>query len=210
MKSVRHFAWTAGATAAILGLAWAVAWPAWDWDQARDFTGRDRAARAEAAVSLWPAGSALAARAMMEEYGPPDEIDAARLTWSGNGPWLRTVVCKTGLRPHSGENVVEQTVRYEVPRGKRRVLAGFGRGLSYDARSRELSARSSSEELNFLALNLADRIARGRMTPEAADRFYLQTTAESMAGKSSPYMKGLLFETQQKPSASDWRRQSHW
>jgi hypothetical protein len=191
-------------------MASAAAWPDWDWEQARDFVGRDRAARAQAVISLWPAESALAARVMMQEYGPPDATEAARLAWDNNGPWLKTVVYKTSVWPYPRDDVLEQTVDYEAPQRIWPALAGFGRGLSYDARRRELSARSASEGLNLLVLNLADAFAQGHMSPEAADRLYVLTKEESVEGKSSRYMKGLLFATRRHSPTSDWRRDSRW
>jgi len=210
MKSGRQAALAAGAAAAILSVAAATAWPSWDWQEARDFIGRDKTTQAQTVLSAWPDYSALAARSMMEEYGPPDEVDAVHLAWSNNGPWLRTVVHKTASWPYSSQDVLEQAVRYEVPQEEWPALAGFGHGVDYDARSQELTARSSSEESNFLALNLADEIAQGRMSPEAAGRLYARTMSESLAGKSSRIMKGLLFTTRQSPPTLNWRRERRW
>jgi hypothetical protein len=202
MKAGRQLAWAAAAAAAILSAA---AWP-----DSPDFLGRDRTTHAQFVVSSWPAYSALAARAMMEEYGPPDEIDAVHLAWSDNGPWLRTVVYRVATWPYSSQEVLEQTVGTEVPQRKWPALAGFGHGVAYDARNQELTAVSSSEEENFLALNLAHRIAQSRMTARAADRLYAKIMAESMAGKSSRYLKGLLFATRRSSPVSDWRRTRRW
>jgi hypothetical protein len=55
-------------------------------------------------------------------------------------------------------------------------------------------ARSHSEALNRLSLNLADDVAAGRRSPQDADRFFLRTVRLRAAGKSSPYLDQLLFE----------------
>jgi hypothetical protein len=209
MRSLGQAAWTA-ITIAMLSAAAATAWPAWQWQDARDILGSDKTTQAQAVISAWPTYSSLAALAMMEEYGPPDELDDIHLAWSSNGPWLRIVVYKTATWPYTSEDILEQSVGYEVPQERWPALAGFGHGLAYDARSSELTSRSSSEEMNFLALNLADDIAKGKMSPEAADRLYAQITAESMAGRSSRYMRGLLFATRRNPPALDWRRDRRW
>ena len=210
MKAGREAALAAGVAAAILAAVAASAGPSWDWLGDRNPIAREKTTRAQAVISGWPAYSVLAARAMMEEYGPPDEIDAVHLAWSRNGPWLRTIVDKTASWPYSSQDILEQSVGYAVPQNKWPALAGFGHGVAYDARSQELAARSYSEESNFLALNLAYDIAQGRMGPKAADRLYAQTLAESAAGKSSRYMKGLLFATRQNPPTLNWRREARW
>jgi hypothetical protein len=202
MNASLQAAWAAAAAAAILSAA---AWP-----QSQDILPRDRAAHAQSVISAWPSYPALAARAIMEEYGPPDEVDAVHLAWSNDGPWLRTVVYMTAAWPYSSQEVIEQSVGTDVPQQMWPALAGFGHGVTYDALGSELTARSASEEANFLALNCAHDIATGRMSPEAADRFYVKTMAESMAGRSSRYMKGLLFSTRQRLPASDWLRTRRW
>jgi hypothetical protein len=174
--------------------------------ETRGLIGRDKTARTQTVISAWPAYSALAARVMMEEYGPPDEVDASRLAWSNNGPWLRTVVHETAAWPHFSRVVLEQTVAYEVPKDKRAALARFGHGVAYDPRNLELTARASREEDIFLALNLADDIAQGRLSPKAAARLYFWTLDESLSGKYSRSMHGLLFTTRRgEPTWNGWR-----
>jgi hypothetical protein len=209
MKGGRQAALAAGVVVGAL-LAAAIPWAAWNWPEVRYLIGRDKTAQARAVISAWPAYSALAGRAMIEEYGPPDEADASRLAWSDTGPWLRTVVYRAGAWPYSSQDVLEQAVGYEVPKEKWPALAGFGHGVSYDALGLELTARASSEEGVFLALNLADEVAQGRMNPKAADRIYARTMAESLAGKSSRYMQGLLFAPLRRAPAWHWRRESRW
>jgi hypothetical protein len=69
MNTSRQAVMTAGAVAAILSAETATAWPSWDWQEARDFIGYDKTGQAQVIISAWPAYSALAARAMMKEYG---------------------------------------------------------------------------------------------------------------------------------------------
>jgi hypothetical protein len=172
--------------------------------------GPDKAEQVLAVIADWPLFSALAARALLEQYGPPDKADALSLSWSRNGPWLRTVVHKTGQFPFSSRDVLEQAVAYAVPRERWPALAGFGHGVAYDPASGELRSRSYSEEANFLAINLAADIAQGRMSPEEAARLYARTSAESLAGKYSRYMRGLLFAPAPDASAWDRRGDRRW
>jgi hypothetical protein len=139
--------------------------------------------------------SNLTLNMMMEKYGVPDRIDTKRVVWLNKGPWKQISVWD-GLDDEEGligANVVEETIAYLVPRNKRDDLNGFHAEVEISADGAELSTRAPSEERNFLALNLADEIIRGVRTPEAANGFYASTLRLADAGKSSPYLKGLLF-----------------
>jgi len=83
------------------------------------------------------------------------------------------------------------SIRRKRHRLRRPVL--FPYGSSTYADGPDLAARSNSEELNRLCLNLADDIARGRRTPAEARRFYRRTLSLALSGKSSPYMERLVF-----------------
>jgi hypothetical protein len=72
-------------------------------------------------------------------------------------------------------------------------LDKFDSALVVDRTVGTLSARSDSEQANTLALNLADEIARGKRDVESARLFMTETLRKAAAGKSSPYMDGLLF-----------------
>ena len=56
-----------------------------------------------------------------------------------------------------------------------------------------MSARCDKEGANFLALNLADEIARGRRTVEDARRMYAEQIMAMKAGRPAPYTERLLF-----------------
>lgn len=151
---------------------------------------RVRDAEARRIISNWPVASLRTAEVLIEKYGPPDLAIKDRLAWFDNGPWKMTTVYRN---PHEHLDVLEQTIGYTVPREKIRALAQLDVALRLSRDNRELSATSESEEANFLALNLADEVVRDRKSSEQAREFYLKTVLQSNAGKSSPYMKGLLF-----------------
>ncbi|MDD5304960.1 MAG: hypothetical protein PHS14_17825, partial [Elusimicrobia bacterium] len=151
---------------------------------------RAREAEARRVVSNWPVVSLRTAEALIEEYGPPDLAIADRLAWFDNGPWKTTMVYRN---PHEHLDVLEQTIGYTVPQDKVAALAKLDVALRLSRDNRELSATSESEETNFLALNLADEVVREKRSSEEARAFYLKTVIQANAGKSSPYMKGLLF-----------------
>jgi hypothetical protein len=146
-------------------------------------------ARAIQESSRWPESPRLLARLMIDEYGPPQRVSADRLEWEARWPWKRiSVDAAWATRP------LEQVVDYYVPDSQLAELSRFAHGLAVYADRGELAARSDSEELNRLALNLADDILTGRRTPEEAGRFFERSVQLSAAGKSSPYLQRLRFE----------------
>ena len=142
----------------------------------------------------WSASGKLAAGLMSEEYGPPQRIFPGAIAWDDCRPWKRIVV-----EANASTAALEQVVDYYVPDAEFRELARFAHGLVVYADGRELGARSDREELNRMALNLADDIVTGRRTPEQAVRFYARTAELAAAGKSSPYLDRLLFEVPPPP-----------
>jgi hypothetical protein len=155
----------------------------------------DRRDLAEASVGQWSDVSSLAARKLMEEYGVPDEIRFGRLVWNGRGPWKRIVV--RDVRPAYVEGddlgVVEQTVDYALTPEQENSLGVFAGRLAYNARTAELSSRADREELNFLRLNLADDVVRGREDARRARDNFAALVSLEESGKASPYMTGLRF-----------------
>jgi hypothetical protein len=145
----------------------------------------------EAVIRSWPPVAQSAARAMIEKYGLPHQYGDDALVWNDIGSWQKTVVHRRGW---PGPNdYLEQTILYEIPENMVPALRDFDRRLKVDSAKGELSARSETEPLNYLALNLADEILRGNRSPEAARTIYRKTTGLAKAGKSSPYMNGIRF-----------------
>ncbi|MBI5240749.1 MAG: hypothetical protein HY926_09775 [Elusimicrobia bacterium] len=142
-------------------------------------------ARAVAQTAGWSSLSRLVARQTIEKYGPPDYVLADRLQWDAHRPWKRIVVFNALAAP------LEQAVGYE---GSTRGLTGpvlFPYGSSAYSDGRDLAARSNSEELNRLCLNLADDIVQGRRSVAEARRLYRRTVSLALSGKASPYMDRL-------------------
>lgn len=151
---------------------------------------------AESEIASWPDKPREVARKIMEKYGPPAEVTASQLLWNATGPWKRTIVYRDEVphsfpKPHT--DVVEQFVDYRVPPAKFSDLAAYDGSVIVERTKGEMSARCDKEEMNFLALNLADEIVRGKKTAEEARTFYAQTVKAFMEGKTSPYTQGLMF-----------------
>jgi hypothetical protein len=158
-------------------------------------TSVDRDVSASEAIVAWEDLSQKAARALMTEYGVPDEVGAQRLTWNRNGPWRKTVVYNVRPSPRAGVNmgIIEQSIDYPLSGLQASGVGAFDSGLGFNSQTGELSARSDGEDLNFLRLNLADEVAQGRLTPHAARARYAAVLDLKAAGKGSPELSALRF-----------------
>jgi len=150
---------------------------------------------AEAVIGNWSDFSRTLARKFIAEYGPPDQVKYSRLVWNDKGPWKSTTVWDVPPYYDSdfGEDILEQTIPYPIPLDRRPALAEFSDRVRVSKGGSALSVRATSEELNFLTANLAHELLSGIQQPATARRFYDRTLQLSAAGKSSPYMQGLLF-----------------
>lgn len=156
----------------------------------------------EETITGWPTLAQRMALLTIERYGRPDAVAEDALVWRGNGPWLRTTVHSRALTRRAYRRDVdflENTVRYDVPRRLRADLARFDPGLSWNAALGELSSRAESEELNMLALNLADEIIQGVRDVDEALSVRERILRFSASGKASPYLRGLKFVSPASP-----------
>lgn len=157
---------------------------------------------AEETIAGWPTLAQRAALLTIERYGRPHEVGEDALSWRGSGPWLRTTVhrrARTRRAFRRDADFLENTVRYDVPRRLRDELARFEPGLSWNAARGELSSRGVSEELNILALNLADEIVKGVRGVDEALAVRERILRFSASGKASPYLTGLRFVSPASP-----------
>jgi len=163
----------------------------------------------ETVISKWPEGARLTARDMIAKYGEPNRFSEGALVWIDNGPWQKTVVYRNAW-PHflgrKDKDYLEQTISYRVPIEKIEDLKRFDRRLEINESRGQLSARSESEAMNFLALNLADEIVTDKRGVDDARDFMAKTESLSASGKSSNYTKGFLFPN--RGEAEDPRRTS--
>ena len=146
-------------------------------------------------VHLWAEPSATAARKLLAEYKLPDDVTLNHITWYDRGYWKRTVVWnqKPVYRSLRDLYVMEQTIDYPLTTAQAAQLLAFRDCLTVDLANGELSSRSDREELNYLALNLADEIVRGSQTVAQARASYDRILSLAASGKVSPYLTGLLF-----------------
>ena len=158
---------------------------------------------AERTTAGWQEKGRLAARALIEKYGAPDEVHSAHVVWHGRDPWKKIIV-RDLPPPYAGARttelgVVEESVVYALRPDQARLLEAFGSTLSWDEKTGELTARSDSEPVNFLRVNLADEVVNGRLTVEQARDAYARLMALEESGKTTGYLAGFRFRTVKTP-----------
>ncbi len=158
-------------------------------------TDAERRELAEAVILPWPDQSRLLAMRLVEEHGLPDRIELDRLLWTGVREWRDTAVWREAPRGHGclADDVLEQSADYRVPAQRAPDLASLEGRVSILRDGRVLSSCAPDEELNRLALNLADELLRGAREPGTARLFYERVRGLRTAGKSSAYLERLLF-----------------
>jgi hypothetical protein len=145
-------------------------------------------------IADWPETPRVMAAALLQRYGVPDEIVSSQLSWNGRRPWAKIVVFRDPDAAGRSDHLLESLAYGRVDLDRWKELSGLGRGAAYDPVTQELSARTDSEATNFLALNLADEVIRGRRSAADARGFYDAALNLSLYGKSTPYMSRLLFQ----------------
>lgn len=157
-------------------------------------------------VAQWPQAAKTAATETIGKYGPPQDAADTLLVWRDNKPWKRTVVHKAEVQhdfPTPHKDVLEQTVNYKVPLNFFGPLATYNGSLLLDRTRGEMSARAQSEGENFLMINLAHEIIRGKRTVEDARKFHTETMQKLAAGQPSDYTHKLLVDAEQQGDMSD-------
>lgn len=148
-------------------------------------------------LNNWPETAQMAATAMIEKYGQPEEATESMLVWYNTGPFKRTVVYKEEVQhdfPMPHKDVLEQFVDYEVPADKFDELAMYDGSVTVERTKGEMSARCDKEAANYLALNLAHDIIEGNRHVEEAREFYASSIREMLEGNKPDYMESLQFD----------------
>ena len=148
-------------------------------------------------VSAWPDVPREVAQTVMEAYGPPQEATPSRLIWFDNAPWKRTILYRDVVQhdfPIPHPDLLEQFIDYQAPLEMYDELAVYDGSVIVERTKGEISARCDKEEMNFLAINLANDVAIGERTPDEARQFYAETAMAFMEGTSDPYVEGFVFE----------------
>ena len=158
-----------------------------------------------AMVAAWPAKQRETVALMIAKYGEPTVTGDRMLEWYGTGPFVKTSIARDEVAhnfPMAHVDYLTQTVKHRVPADKLAALNEYDGSVYFHRTRGELSAQCDVEEMNFLALNLAHDVIIGKRTPADARAFYAKTAMAFKQGdKSSPYVQGLLFQSE--PNAAD-------
>ncbi len=149
-------------------------------------------------MTSWPKASQDAAQDMMKKYGAPAAMTADMMIWGKTGPWKRTVIFRQEVAhefPMHHTDVMQQWIDYKAPPKMYDELAAYDGSVVLERTVGEMSARCDKEGANFLALNLADEIVRGKLSVDAARKMYLAQIMLMKAMKPAPYTEKLMFST---------------
>jgi hypothetical protein len=148
-------------------------------------------------AASWPEKTRQLMAQLITKYGMPAEATERQVTWYGNGPWKKTTLYKEEV-PHNfasaHKDVLEQTINYKVPVDKVAALVQFNGSVVVNRTRGELSSSSDSEELNFLALNVADDVIRGDRDVEQARTHYAQLVRAKMIKEPEAELQALKFK----------------
>jgi len=185
-----------------IALAIAAALTSAVWTGAQERASRSASMSAESAIRAWKPMPQQVAQKLIAKYGQPDEIAANRLIWHNKGPWKQTELVNEEV-PHDfpmpHKDMLKQTVAYRIDPEHADDLLEYDGSVILERTKGEIAARCDKEEANFLALNLADDIARGKRQVDDARRFYAESIAALMKGQPNEYVKGLRF----RPASGD-------
>ena len=158
--------------------------------------GRMNGAQVAKMTRGWPMASRDAIAFLTKKYGGPAAVTADMAVWGRTGPWKRTIVYKVE-QPHEfpghHTDVMQQWIDYKAEPDMYDELAKYDGSVVVERTSGEISARCDKEGANFLALNLADEVARGKRSVDDARRMYGEQIMAMKAMKPAPYTEKLLF-----------------
>jgi hypothetical protein len=151
---------------------------------------------AQSVIALWPDKTRIAAQALIEKYGAPDDLWNNWMEWSPRGPILAVEIFRDAVPvddPIPHEDFIVSKVGYKVPANRVGALARFSPEIVVDQIRGWVAVHGESEQYNTLALNLAQEIIADKRDVASARSFMNKTLKEATAGKSSPYTDGLMF-----------------
>lgn len=154
------------------------------------------AQKAKDVIANWAPNPKKVAEEVMSKYGEPDVNSPKMLVWYNNGPWKRTVLHVEEAphkfpKPHT--DMLQQFIDYKVPPAKFDEVAMYDGSVVAERTVGEISARCDKEEMNFLAINLANDVATGKKTVQQARNYYTRAVMDFMKGKMDPYVQKLQF-----------------
>jgi predicted outer membrane protein len=159
--------------------------------------------KVDSIIDTWAPKPKLVALKMIQKYGAPHEVTDSMLVWHKTGAWKKTIVHRDEIphdfpKPHN--DILEQFVDYRVAPDKVDELLQFDGSITVHRTSGELSARCDKEEMNFLAINLANEIATGKMSVDQARDTFGKEAVAAMLGKKPANTLAFRFPGTDKPT----------
>jgi len=145
--------------------------------------------------SNWSKESLAAIEQMILKYGEPSLKNEKMAVWYDCKPWKRTVVYSEAVPhefPDSHRDVLEQTIDYRVPYYKFNDLMKFNGSITCSRTKGELTVCCSSEQMNFLIINLANEIVQGRKDVKTAREIFAATARSYESGVREAYTQKLI------------------
>lgn len=147
----------------------------------------------------WPDQSQLAAKAVLEKYGDPQEVSHSKLIWYHQGPFKKIILHRESTPHHFPilhDDVLEHVIDYGIKPEKSGDLISYNGSLLIDRTRGELSARCQREEINILSLNLAHDLMNNNISVKDARIQHAKHTFNLINGDPSLYTQGLQFPRQ--------------
>ena len=157
-------------------------------------------------VSNWPEAGRMAVDEITKKYGPADYFNEDELNWMNKGVWKKICISKMESKhsfPIEHTDNMTTTISYKVPVDKMDDLGRFDGSVTFDRTQGLLSARCDKEANNFLALNLANDIVKGKKTVEQARKAFADIVKSKMNGANPIYMQKLTFASSSKAADPD-------
>ncbi len=161
----------------------------------------------------WSDASRQAASRMIEKYGNPSESTSNLLIWRNIAPYKRITIFRDEVNhkfPLLHKDVIEHVVEYKVPVDRAAEVTRFNGSIMFDRTRGELAARSDSEAMNLLALNLAADILSGKKSASQARSEYGRFAVDYMNGNRTTYTEGLQFGGQYITADADQSIKINW
>ncbi len=149
-------------------------------------------------TSKWENEPRESAERLIEEYGEPNEFTESRFTWF-NTPdgWKRTILKNDPVEHHfpdTHKDFLTQWIHYKVPVEMFSKLAEYDGSVVVDRTRGEMSATCGGTSMNFVAINLAHDIVRGKRTVDEAREEYTKLYKAFNEGEHPPYTKEFQFD----------------
>lgn len=153
----------------------------------------------EALTRDWAKTPRQVVQTVMGNYGPPDEATESLLIWHrngrGSGAWRGRSRWGIGSRGHTRTSWNRpSTTAFRSTSTASWPVTG---SVIPERTKGEVSAPCEGEELNFLALNLANDICTGAIDAEKARIRCSEIKSAFSNGEEHPYTQGLQFDVPQ-------------